>query len=61
MHDAKIPAKDIAMPALSVIDLAMFLLETDERPFNVGTLALLSPPKPRRARPTAKRPASSRA
>ncbi len=33
------------MPALSVIDLAMFLLETDERPFNVGPLAVLSPPK----------------
>jgi diacylglycerol O-acyltransferase / wax synthase len=44
-HHAKSPAKDIAMPALSVIDLAMFLLETDERPFNVGPLAVLSPPK----------------
>lgn len=33
------------MPALSVIDLAMFVLETKERPFNVGPLAVLSPPK----------------
>jgi diacylglycerol O-acyltransferase / wax synthase len=32
------------MPALSVIDLAMFLLETDERPFNIGPLAVLAPP-----------------
>ena len=31
------------MPALSVIDLAMFLLETEERPFNVGPLAILAP------------------
>lgn len=33
------------MPQLSVIDLAMFLLETPERPFNVGPLVLLRPPK----------------
>ncbi len=33
------------MPKLSVIDLAMFLLETRERPFNVGPLVLLRPPK----------------
>jgi WS/DGAT/MGAT family acyltransferase len=33
------------MPKLSVIDLAMFLLETPERPFNVGPLVLLRPPK----------------
>lgn len=33
------------MPALSVIDLAMFLLETKERPLNVGPLAIFSPPK----------------
>lgn len=26
------------MPALSVIDLAMFLLETPERPYNIGPL-----------------------
>ena len=32
------------MPALSVIDLAMFLLETPERPFNVGPLIVLDPP-----------------
>jgi diacylglycerol O-acyltransferase / wax synthase len=38
------------MPKLSVIDLAMFLLETHQRPFNVGPLVLLRPPKgqPRR-------------
>jgi diacylglycerol O-acyltransferase len=38
------------MPKLSVIDLAMFLLETRQRPFNVGPLVLLRPPKgqPRR-------------
>ena len=33
------------MPKLSVIDLAMFLLETPERPFNIGPLVLLRPPK----------------
>jgi diacylglycerol O-acyltransferase / wax synthase len=33
------------MPALSVIDLAMFLLETNERPYNIGPLAVLAPPK----------------
>lgn len=33
------------MPQLSVIDLAMFLLESPERPFNVGPLVLLRPPK----------------
>lgn len=33
------------MPALSVIDLAMFLLETRERPFSVGPLVVLAPPK----------------
>ena len=32
------------MPALSVIDLAMFLLETPERPFNIGPLIVLDPP-----------------
>jgi diacylglycerol O-acyltransferase len=32
------------MPKLSVIDLAMFLLETPERPFNIGPLVLLRPP-----------------
>jgi diacylglycerol O-acyltransferase len=32
------------MPQLSVIDLAMFLLETPERPFNIGPLVLLRPP-----------------
>jgi len=38
------------MPKLSVIDLAMFLLETRRRPFNIGPLVLLRPPKgqPRR-------------
>lgn len=33
------------MPALSVMDLAMFLLETPERPFNVGPLVVLDPPQ----------------
>lgn len=33
------------MPALSVIDLAMFLLETPERPFNIGPLIVLDPPE----------------
>ena len=33
------------MPQLSVIDLAMFLLETPKRPFNIGPLVLLRPPK----------------
>ena len=32
------------MPKLSLIDQAMFLLETPERPFNVGPLVLLRPP-----------------
>jgi len=31
------------MPALSAIDLAMFMLETRERPFNIGPLVLLRP------------------
>lgn len=33
------------MPALSAIDLAMFLLETPARPFNIGPLILLRPPE----------------
>jgi diacylglycerol O-acyltransferase len=33
------------MPALSTIDLAMFMLESRERPFNIGPLILLRPPK----------------
>jgi diacylglycerol O-acyltransferase len=33
------------VPQLSVIDLAMFAMETRERPFNVGPLVLLRPPK----------------
>jgi len=37
------------MPALSALDLAMFLLESPERPFNIGPLLLLRPP-PRSAR-----------
>ncbi|MEJ8858090.1 wax ester/triacylglycerol synthase domain-containing protein [Variovorax robiniae] len=37
------------MPALSVIDLAMFLLETPERPFNIGPLVVLDPPRRGRA------------
>ncbi|MEJ8849658.1 wax ester/triacylglycerol synthase domain-containing protein [Variovorax rhizosphaerae] len=37
------------MPALSVIDLAMFLLETPERPFNIGPLVVLDPPARGRA------------
>ncbi|WP_213954804.1 wax ester/triacylglycerol synthase domain-containing protein [Variovorax sp. dw_954] len=37
------------MPALSIIDLAMFVLETPERPFNIGPLILLDPPARGRA------------
>jgi len=33
------------MHALSVPDLAMFLLETPQRPYNVGTLIVLDPPE----------------
>jgi diacylglycerol O-acyltransferase len=33
------------MPTLSVLDLAMFLLETQERPLNVGPLAIFTPPE----------------
>lgn len=33
------------MPSLSVIDLAMFLLETPRCPLNIGPLVLLRPPK----------------
>lgn len=33
------------MPALSALDLAMFMLESPERPFNVGPLVLLRPPQ----------------
>ena len=33
------------MPALSAMDLAMFVLETRERPFNIGPLVLLRPPE----------------
>ena len=32
------------MPALSVLDLAMFLLETPARPFNIAPLIILDPP-----------------
>jgi hypothetical protein len=32
------------MPALSTIDLAMFMLETRERTLNIGPLVLLRPP-----------------
>lgn len=32
------------MPQLSPVDLAMFLLETEQRPMNVGALAVLGPP-----------------
>jgi len=32
------------MPALSALDLAMFMLESPERPFNIGPLVLLRPP-----------------
>ena len=32
------------MPALSALDLAMFMLESPERPFNIGPLLLLRPP-----------------
>jgi diacylglycerol O-acyltransferase len=33
------------MPRLSAIDLAMFALETDARPFNIGPLIVLTPPR----------------
>jgi WS/DGAT/MGAT family acyltransferase len=33
------------MPALSAMDLAMFMLESPERPFSIGPLVLLRPPK----------------
>lgn len=33
------------MPALSAMDLAMFMLETPTRPFNIGPLVLLRPPE----------------
>jgi diacylglycerol O-acyltransferase / wax synthase len=36
------------MPALSVLDLAMFVLESPQRHFNVGPLILLDPPPHRR-------------
>ena len=39
------------MPALSAMDLAMFVLESPERPFNIGPLVLLRPPA--RAKPGA--------
>ena len=39
------------MPALSAMDLAMFMLESPERPFNIGPLVLLSPPA--KAKPAA--------
>jgi diacylglycerol O-acyltransferase / wax synthase len=32
------------MPSLSTMDLAMFVLESPERPFNIGPLVLLRPP-----------------
>ena len=32
------------MPTLSTMDLAMFVLESPERPFNIGPLVLLRPP-----------------
>jgi WS/DGAT/MGAT family acyltransferase len=37
--------QETRMPALSAIDLAMFLLETPARPFNIGPLVLLRPPE----------------
>ena len=37
------------MPALSVLDLAMFLLESRERHFNVGPLIVVEPPEKHRA------------
>ena len=39
------------MPTLSAMDLAMFMLESPERPFNIGPLVLLRPPA--KARPGA--------
>lgn len=39
------------MPTLSAMDLAMFVLESPERPFNIGPLVLLRPPA--KAKPAA--------
>ena len=39
-------------PALSPIDCAFFLLETDERPMNVGVLTIVAPPPVRRGKPS---------
>lgn len=36
---------------LSILDLAFFVLETAERPMNVGPLIVLNPPRQRGARP----------
>jgi diacylglycerol O-acyltransferase len=38
------------MPALSVLDLAVFLLESRERHFNVGPLIVVDPPPKQRAK-----------
>jgi len=38
------------MPALSVLDLAMFLLESRDRHFNVGPLIVVDPPPKQRAK-----------
>ena len=38
------------MPALSVLDLAMFVLESRERHFNVGPLIVIDPPEKQRAK-----------
>ena len=39
-------------PGLSPIDRAFFLLETDERPMNVGVLTIVAPRPARRGRPS---------
>jgi diacylglycerol O-acyltransferase len=39
-------------PALSPIDRAFFLLETDERPMNVGVLTIVAPPVAARGKPS---------
>lgn len=43
----------LGMPGMSAIDRAFFLLETEQRPMNVGLLVVLAPPRTsRRGRPS---------
>ncbi len=47
---APLRAYDRSMPIPSAVDQAFFLLETPERPMNVGVLIVLAPPAKSRAR-----------